>query len=96
MWHFSIPVIFLIFAPMTVPAEHLILRELKHWRSYGIDGQGPIVDTLIKDLGDEHLLNIIRHLERNFQLEGILSSSIQMMHDEIAWRIRDNWQSIDI
>ena len=81
---------------MTVPAEHLVIRELKTWRSYGIDGQGPIVDTLIKDLGDEHLLNIIRHLERNFQLEGILSPSMKIMHDEIAWRLHDNWQTIDI
>jgi len=84
---------------MVIPAEHLVIRELKTWRSYGIDGKGPIVDTLIKDLGDEHLLNIIRHLEKNFYLDDILSPSMQMnnmMHDEIAWRIHDNWQSIDI
>lgn len=79
---------------MMVSAEHLIIRELKTWRSYGIDGKGPIVDTLIKDIGDEHLLNIIGHLERNFQLEGILSPSIQLMHDEIAWRMYDCWVRI--
>ena len=79
---------------MVVSAEHLVIRELKTWRSYGIDGQGPTVDTLIKDLGDEHLLNIIRHLERNFDLEGILSPSMQTMHDEIAWRLHGLWQRI--
>ena len=85
---------------MSVPAEHLVIRELKTWRSYGIDGNGPTEDTLIKDLGDEHLLKIIRHLEERYsrqQLErGYMPTVWETMHDEIAWRLHDNWQSIDI
>ena len=87
---------------MVVSAEHLILRELKKWRSYewisyGIDGRGPIEDTLIKDIEDEHLLNIIRHLEKNFYLDDILSPSMQMnnmMYDELVWRMQGCWVKI--
>jgi hypothetical protein len=83
---------------MRVPAEHLVIRELKTWRSYGIGGKGPTEDILIKDIGDEHLLNIIKHLEERYP-EGahiFLPTVWDMMHDEIAWRLHDNWQSIDI
>ena len=82
---------------MAIPAEHLVIRELKIWRSYGIDGRGPIEDTLIKDIEDEHLLNIIRHLEKNFYLDDILSPSMQMnnmMYDELAWRMQGCWVKI--
>ncbi len=61
-FHFFPSWVFFIFAPM-IRAEHLIVREMKTWRSYGILGKGPIEDTLIKDLKDDHLINIIRHLE---------------------------------
>ena len=79
-------------------SEHLIIREMKTWRSYGIAGKGPIVDTLIKDIGDEHLLNIIRHLEERYtvqQLErGYMPTVYEIMHDEISWRMQGCWQSI--
>jgi hypothetical protein len=81
-----------------VHAEHLIIREMKTWRSYGIAGKGPIVDTLIKDIEDEHLLNIIRHLEERYsvqQLErGYMPTVYETMHDEISWRMQGCWQSI--
>jgi len=81
---------------MAIPAEHLVIRELKTWRSYGIDGNGPTVDTLIKDIGDDHLLNIIRHLEERYP-EGdriSLPTVWEMMHDEILWRMQGCWVSI--
>lgn len=71
---------------------------MKTWRSYGIAGKGPIVDTLIKDIEDEHLLNIIRHLEERYsvqQLErGYMPTVYETMHDEISWRMQGCWQSI--
>jgi len=83
-----------------IPAEHLIVRELKTWRSYGILGKGPIEDTLIKDIGDEHLLNIIKHLEERSEgasyrgRSNFLPPVYHIMHDEISWRMRDCWQSL--
>ena len=79
---------------MMVSAEHLILRELKTWRSYGIEGKGPIQDTLIKDIGDEHLLNIIRHLEEMEFHSRMLTPIYDIMYEEIAWRMYDCWVKI--
>jgi hypothetical protein len=83
-----------------IPAEHLIIRQIKKWRSYGILGKGPIVDILIKDIEDEHLLNIIRHLEERSQgasykgRSNFLPTVYETMHDEIAWRMLDCWVRI--
>ena len=81
---------------MAILAEHLIIRELKTWRSYGIHGTDPPVDTLIKDIGDEHLLNIIRHLEERYPEVDLifLPTVYDMMHDEILWRMQGCWVSI--
>jgi hypothetical protein len=81
---------------VTVPAEHLVIRELKTWRSYGIEGKGPIQDTLIKDIGDEHLLKIIKHLEDRYGLSGDnipLPTVYDIMHAELAWRMHGIWAS---
>ena len=83
-----------------IHAEHLIIREIKTWRSYGIHGADPPIDTLIKDLKDDHLLNIINHLKDRYtvqQLElGYMPTVWDTMHDEVAWRMQGCWQSIEI
>jgi len=73
---------------------HSELREIKTWRSYGKDGTDPPIDTLIKDLGDEHLLNIIKHLEDRFTFGPMnaISDAHRVMCEEVAWRMRDCWQ----
>ena len=73
---------------------HSELRETKTWRSYGIHGTDLPIDTLIKDLGDEHLLNIIKHLEDRFTFGPMsaISGAHRVMCDEVAWRMRDCWQ----
>jgi hypothetical protein len=80
--------------------EHSIIRERKTWRSYGILGKGPIEDTLIKDLKDDHLINIIRHLEERYTVEqlerGYMPTVWDTMHDEVAWRMQGCWQSIEV
>lgn len=83
-----------------IHAEHLIIREIKKWRSYGIDGKGPVVDTLIKDIGDEHLLNILKHLEDRHSVQDVqdlrfLPTVYETMHNEISWRMQGCWQSIE-
>lgn len=78
-----------------IHAEHLIIREIKKWRSYGIDGKGPIVDILIKDIEDEHLLNIIRHIEEQAFHSRMLTPTYDTMHAEIAWRMRGIWISYE-
>ena len=82
---------------MSIPAEHLVIREIKTWRSYGIDGKGPTVDTLIKDISDEHLLNIIKHLEARYSdHSGVFLPTVwETMHNEIAWRMQGCWHRID-
>ena len=81
-----------------IPAEHLIIREIKTWRSYGIDGKGPTKDTPIKDIGDEHLLNIIKHLRERYTEMDIrfLPTVWDTMHDEVAWRMQECWHSIGV
>jgi hypothetical protein len=81
---------------MAISAEHLIIRELKTWRSYGIDGKGPIVDTLIKDIGDEHLLNILKHLKERYNEMDLrfLPTVWETMHDEVSWRMLGCWQRV--
>jgi hypothetical protein len=70
--------------------DHSITRTRQKWKSYGIEGQGPVEDTLVMDLGDEHLLNIIKHLERRGRISTLLAI-YYTMHAEIAWRLRDHW-----
>lgn len=81
-----------------IHAEHLIIREMKTWRSYGIHGTDPPIDTLIKDIGDEHLLNIIKHLGESYDKWDLrlLPTVWETMHDEVAWRMQGCWQSIEI
>jgi len=73
---------------------HSELREIKTWRSYGIHGTDPPIDTLIKDLGDEHLLNIIKHLEDRLTFGPMhpFSDAHRVMCDEVAWRLDRSWQ----
>lgn len=71
--------------------SHARVRSNQKWRSYGIDGQGPVVDIIIKDIGDEHLLNIIRHIEERALHNHMLSPIYHTMHAEIAWRLRGIW-----
>jgi hypothetical protein len=80
--------------PIDPHIPHSELRETKTWRSYGIHGTDPPIDTLIKDLGDEHLLNIIKHLEERYP-EGdhiFLPTVWETMHNEVAWRLDRSWR----
>lgn len=73
---------------------HSELRETQSWRSYGIHGTDPPIDTLIKDLGDEHLLNIIKHLEDRYDTRDVrfLPTVWETMHNEVAWRLDRSWR----
>ena len=73
---------------------HSDLRETQTWRSYGKNGTDLPIDTLIKDLGDEHLLNIIKHLEDRYDVRELrfLPSAWETMHNEVAWRLDRSWQ----
>ena len=82
---------------LTEQIPHLLTRETQTWRSYGIGGQGPTQDTLIKDIGDDHLMRIIAHLEALYPKSDLrsLPTVWDMMHAEIAYRLQDHWQRID-
>ena len=77
-----------------IHAEHLIIREIETWRSYS----DPPIDTLIKDIGDEHLLNIIKDLGERYDKWDLrfLPTVWETMHDEVAWRMQGCWQSIEV
>jgi len=80
--------------PIDPHIPHSELRETQTWRSYGRDGTDPPIDTLVKDLGDEHLLNIIKHLEDRYGASELrfLPSAWETMHNEVAWRLDRSWQ----
>lgn len=43
--------------------NHIVDRHTVKWGSFGKSGTGPVVYTLIKDLSNDHLNNIITHIE---------------------------------
>lgn len=43
--------------------NHIVDRHIVKWGSFGKSGTGPVVYTLIKDLSNDHLNNIITHIE---------------------------------
>ena len=60
--------------------DHMELRELYPWTSYGIDGQQPPKTQVIKDLTTDHIENILKtqiHLQ-----EHVLS----MFRRELTYR----------
>lgn len=69
--------------------KHEFIRASQCWRSYGIDGKGPIRDTLIQDLEGEHLLNIIKHLEERKYSDPLVLAN---MYNEITWRLTEIWE----
>jgi hypothetical protein len=58
--------------------NHIVDRNIVEWISFGINGDEPPRKTLIKDLSDSHLTNIIKWVgeRRNSYGEAILNLMI--------------------
>jgi hypothetical protein len=59
--------------------NHIVDRNIVKWTSFGINGDEPPRKTLIKDLSDSHLMNIINWIgeRHNSYGEAILNLMIQ-------------------
>ena len=71
--------------------NHLTDRHTVIWRSLGKYGRGPIRETLIKELSDEHLMKIIEFINRNPQCYAIL----YLLEDEVIYRADNNIHVIE-
>jgi hypothetical protein len=58
--------------------NHIVDRNIVKWTSFGINGDEPPRKTLIKDLSDSHLTNIIKWVgeRRNSYCEATLNLMI--------------------
>jgi hypothetical protein len=65
--------------------NHIVDRNIVKWTSFGINGDEPPRKTLIKDLSDSHLTNIIKWVveRRNSYCEAILN----LMKEELNFRV---------
>ncbi len=76
--------------------RHVEDREKKYWTSFGKKGDEPPIKTLIKDLGNIHLLRIKIHLEKRIEhfnrfdfLDKGLNSTLILIENEIKFRKLD-------
>jgi hypothetical protein len=65
--------------------NHIVDRDIVYWTSFGINGDEPPRKTLIKDLSDSHLTNIIKWVgeRRNSYCEATLN----LMKEEFNFRV---------
>jgi hypothetical protein len=65
--------------------NHIVDRNIVEWTSFGVNGDEPPKKTLIKDLSDSHLTNIINWIgdRRNSYGEEILN----LMMEELNFRV---------
>ena len=68
--------------------NHLIDRNTVIWKSLGKYGRGPIRETLVKELSDEHLMKIIEFINRN--PEPYNPELLKFMEDEVIYRDDNN------
>jgi hypothetical protein len=68
--------------------NHLLDRHTVIWRSLGKYGRGPIRETLIKELSDEHLIKIIEFINRNPQCHDLYIR--YLLEDEVIYRADNN------
>lgn len=73
--------------------NHLVDRETVFWTSLGKYGKGPVRQTIIKDLCDSHLLNIIDFIQRNPRTYGSDHNLQYFLETEVIYRV-DNGISI--
>lgn len=73
------------------PLPHEWVREIKQWGSYGKDGQGPLTYIYIKDLGDEHILNIINHIK---EVGHPANDMLDILDNEITWRMGNPFKKL--
>jgi hypothetical protein len=66
--------------------SHELIRNTQKWGSYGINGDEPLTERLIKDLSDTHLSNIITFLTANYQLNKLK----HVFEDEVTYRVMCN------
>lgn len=81
--------------------EHESIRETFTWGTYGRDGKDPLKHILVKDITDEHLVNIINHIkERIAQWESVSgvtelkNPTLDIMKNEMEYRLLNNFKKI--
>ena len=72
--------------------KHKRNREIVQWGSFGKDGNGPLTHRYIKDLSDNHLLNVLTHVRNNPMDFGHMRTHIIR---EITYRKLNNIQIKD-
>lgn len=67
--------------------NHIVDRNIVEWTSFGINGNDPPRKTLIKDLSDSHLTNIIKWVEVRTNSYGV--GILKLMMDELNFRVEN-------
>lgn len=64
--------------------NHIVDRNIVEWTSFGINGDEPPRKTLIKDLSDSHLTNIIKWINERSNSYGV--GILKLMMEELNFR----------
>ena len=65
--------------------NHIVDRNIVKWTSFGINGDEPPRKTLIKDLSDSHLMNIINWIGERHNSYG--EATLNLMIEELNFRV---------
>jgi hypothetical protein len=65
--------------------NHIVDRNIVEWTSFGINGDEPPRKTLIKDLSDSHLTNIIKWVGERHNSYG--EAILNLMIAEFNFRV---------
>ena len=65
--------------------NHIVDRNIVEWTSFGVNGDEPPKKTLIKDLSDSHLTNIINWIGDRRKSYG--EEILNLMMEELNFRV---------
>ena len=65
--------------------NHIVDRNIVEWTSFGVNGDEPPKKTLIKDLSDSHLTNIINWIGDRHDSYG--EEILNLMMEELNFRV---------
>ena len=65
--------------------NHIVDRNIVEWTSFGVNGDEPPKNTLIKDLSDSHLTNIINWIGDRHNSYG--EEILNLMMEELNFRV---------
>lgn len=64
--------------------EHILVRETFKWGTFGRNGDEPLKWILLKDISDNHLVNIITHLKSVSHYDN--QKTISTFRNEMVYR----------